>query len=764
MALRGYTYNEPISPDHRAYGYWNSTSSDPILDVTFDMQNDTVVSVQIPAASIEDFNQVILEAPDVPEVYANAFYLDRIEVNYWRSYRALNDTLLFQKPQDKAPGNILFTLTGLQSDSLELWDLTSGNRLTDFYRGSDTVKFRDFSTNATYYYAAGQSGWMTPQIEAETPSEWKSPANGADYIMITHEDFYDALEPLVNHYISRGMRVARVRVGDIYDEFNFGMKDPQSIFDFLQYAFFNYQDPPPAFALLVGDASWDYKNLDHLPYQDFVPTHHHQTYKWGETASDNWQVAVSGTDPLPDYFVGRLPVNDEEEIDLLVQKSLAYAEAPPGYWRSRIIFSNGAIDLNIDAPWFDSTVVALLDKYFPEWYDPPRIYSLPSAGNEQYGGTSDDLIAAWNPGAAYVNYLGHAGNQIWVTLDLPEIAQLNNGTKLPFVASYSCFTGVFSNTKSFGETMILKPDGGAVAFWSNCGIAYIGSNTEVNDDLFMALFEENAPTIGQATTLAKWLYYEEHLDLNAVVTDLVLLGDPGSLFAFIDPDPRDTLDNTDPEITITVGDSLPFTNDDYLTNPVRINFNIYDSTGVALYSITLHQHQDEGEGNLLDTTYYMPQDSAAAEITLSYAAPDSSGQHVVLTFADSLASGKWEFTLSASDSFDQGPTVATAQFWISGGALAFVGAPLNYPNPFAEQTAFTFELTEPAEVTIKIFTVSGKLIQVLRWDADAGYNILEWDGRDAQGDPISNGAYLYKVIARSGDRQVEKIEKLARIR
>jgi flagellar hook assembly protein FlgD len=108
--------------------------------------------------------------------------------------------------------------------------------------------------------------------------------------------------------------------------------------------------------------------------------------------------------------------------------------------------------------------------------------------------------------------------------------------------------------------------------------------------------------------------------------------------------------------------------------------------------------------------------------------------------------------------------VATATFTISAGELEFVDSPRNYPNPFVDETAFAFDLTQPAEVTIKIYTVSGKLIRVLRTNAEAGYTIVEWDGRDAEGDPISNGAYLYKVIARSGDRQIEKIEKLARIR
>jgi len=766
-SLRGYTYDDTTAPDHRAYGYWNSTSSDPIFDVLFEDQDSVIVSNQIPAASISAFNELILQAPEVPPFFANAFYLDWIKIDYWRSYRALNDTLLFQKPQNLAPQNVLYTLTGLLSDSVELWDISSGTRLTGYSRAQDTLKFRDFSANTTYYYAAGQSGWMTPQIQVEYPSSWKSPANGADYIMITHEDFYDALDPLVDHYINRGMRVCRVKVGDIYDEFNFGMKDPQALYDFLQYAFYNYQSPPPAYVLLVGDASWDYRNYDNLPYQDFVPTHHSMSYKWGETASDNYFAAVSGVDPLPDYNIGRMPADSLEEINTLVQKTLAYAQAPPGYWRSRIILTNGAAVDTIDAPYIDSTAQMLLDNYFPAWYNPPRVYLRPAPGDSQYYGDSDSLIGYWNEGAACVNYIGHAGNQMWETLNQSEINQLSNGSELPFVGSYSCFTGIFSNTTGFGEAMILHPGGGAVAYWSNSGIGYTQSNRDINNFLFEELFDQDAETIGQAVTQAKWLYYGAKGNNGFVLTTFVLLGDPGSYFVFSDPDPRDTLDNTPPEISFSVGDSLAggnFENGSFIDNPVKIYANIFDSTGVAVYSISLHLTQLSGAGDLLDTTYYMPQDSAAAEISLSYNPPDSTGQHILLSYADSLNDGEWQLAVSASDSFDQGPTVDMVTFKISGGELQFVGAPLNYPNPFAEQTSFAFELTEPADVTIKIFTVAGKLIQVLQKNADAGYTLVEWDGRDAEGDPISNGAYLYKVIARSGDKQVEKIEKLARIR
>ena len=88
---------------------------------------------------------------------------------------------------------------------------------------------------------------------------------------------------------------------------------------------------------------------------------------------------------------------------------------------------------------------------------------------------------------------------------------------------------------------------------------------------------------------------------------------------------------------------------------------------------------------------------------------------------------------------------------------------LNYPNPFAQETHFTFTLTRPAEfMEIKIYTVAGRLIRVLQdFEFGVGYNQIFWDGRDADGDGLANGVYLYKIIARHGDEVVEQVEKLA---
>ena len=85
---------------------------------------------------------------------------------------------------------------------------------------------------------------------------------------------------------------------------------------------------------------------------------------------------------------------------------------------------------------------------------------------------------------------------------------------------------------------------------------------------------------------------------------------------------------------------------------------------------------------------------------------------------------------------------------------------MNYPNPLRESTDFTFELTQAAEVRIRIYTVNGRLIRTLEGGTlGAGFNRLFWDGRDGDGDLLANGVYLYRVDAVSGSERTQVLEK-----
>ena len=96
----------------------------------------------------------------------------------------------------------------------------------------------------------------------------------------------------------------------------------------------------------------------------------------------------------------------------------------------------------------------------------------------------------------------------------------------------------------------------------------------------------------------------------------------------------------------------------------------------------------------------------------------------------------------------------------------------NYPNPFSKDTYFTFQWTQkPDDVRIRIFTIAGRLVREITKNSDfnnsSSSNTIEkiyWDGKDADGDILANGVYLYKMIMKSGNKTVNATQKCAIIK
>ncbi len=79
----------------------------------------------------------------------------------------------------------------------------------------------------------------------------------------------------------------------------------------------------------------------------------------------------------------------------------------------------------------------------------------------------------------------------------------------------------------------------------------------------------------------------------------------------------------------------------------------------------------------------------------------------------------------------------------------------NKPNPFNPKTTISFTLPEREKVTLSVFDVEGRLVRTLVDDVvGEGYQELIWDGRDANGNPVGSGVYMYRLTTR--DRTVTK--------
>ena len=129
-----------------------------------------------------------------------------------------------------------------------------------------------------------------------------------------------------------------------------------------------------------------------------------------------------------------------------------------------------------------------------------------------------------------------------------------------------------------------------------------------------------------------------------------------------------------------------------------------------------------------------------------------------------LPLGSHTLTIKAWDNFNNS-AVKTSSFQVVSEDELILQDVFNYPNPFSSSTTFTFYASQPCEVTVKIYTTRGVLVQTLEgFFADASMNQIFWDGLDRNGDELANGVYLYKIIARAhnGDKTIkaEKIGKL----
>ena len=79
----------------------------------------------------------------------------------------------------------------------------------------------------------------------------------------------------------------------------------------------------------------------------------------------------------------------------------------------------------------------------------------------------------------------------------------------------------------------------------------------------------------------------------------------------------------------------------------------------------------------------------------------------------------------------------------------------NYPNPFNPETWIPYQVSEPTEVTLRIYSVNGRLVRTLALgQTPAGIyqsrsRAAYWDGRNDVGESVASGIYFYTLSTES---------------
>ncbi len=112
--------------------------------------------------------------------------------------------------------------------------------------------------------------------------------------------------------------------------------------------------------LLLGDATYDFKNYYGLNVENHVPPLMLET-RYLQTVSDPTYAAVNGDDRLPDVAIGRLPAASVDEVSTMVEKILAYETGGASLGATIALVSDnqdGAGDFDADAEELVATVPA----------------------------------------------------------------------------------------------------------------------------------------------------------------------------------------------------------------------------------------------------------------------------------------------------------------------------------------------------------------------------------------------------------------------
>jgi hypothetical protein len=151
---------------------------------------------------------------------------------------------------------------------------------------------------------------------------------------------------------------------------------------------------------------------------------------------------------------------------------------------------------------------------------------------------------------------------------------------------------------------------------------------------------------------------------------------------------------------------------------------------------------------------WVNQSAQSKDITESYTSQLDQFQKGTAQFTlAGLPQGRNTLRVRAWDTYNNA-TVKETFFDVSSTDRLRVTEMFNFPNPFAHGTTFAFKqnLSAPLSVSIKIYTLAGRLIQTLDMTSPGEpYVKIPWDGRDRDGDILANGVYLYKTIVRTTD-------------
>ncbi len=795
-------------------------------------------------------------------------YVDYIEVDCVDRLELTNGqpglSFYFYGPQEfKVKGADRSTLV------LDVTDPWMPRMVTGFELTGDELKFRISGSGLRRIYCVRAMGFKrVVSIEARHPGWLRSAGERADYYVVCADDLLPAARLFARYREGNvpgieNARASAVGLSSIYDDYAFGMEEPGAI-----KAFFSAKRP--AYGLLLGDATYDYKDNLRMGKKPVVPAYEvgfdldYEVYNQFVKAVDAWYADFDGEGTSPDMILARMTARTVYEVRRFLDKVRGYEGQIPGLWARRLLLLGDDEYLgDPDDPRKRESFVHIrgCEQMLPfgrDLLDVSKVYltEYPWDGNTKPRANAE-LLRQLNKGALLWIFFGHgAGFQLCHerAFHVDDVPSLRNQLRLPVAFFGSCGVGRFDDTRyeAIAEELVRVSEGGIATIGASKA-TFSSSNEQFARTFLGKIVEFTEQPVG-ASFYTAWLtpgnylyilFGDPALRLQLPVSDSQIVVNPDTFYPGgvvnwqINPSPAQgyfSLRVTEAErlrlyrsfesITYSLaGEEFFKITGRYSNRPVTGSFvvprMVYPDTVVVgngwyvrdrntcritglvvdrdrVYSVV-------SPPIYLDTTSVLSVDTRPPEITvfadqrqlkvgdtnwvpkrftMHGILSDPSGVLLVthpdygLSFylgnpvrrvelkdhfdydANSTAKGSFFFPVEMELESDSLVIFAADNYLNRRVAVYYLKTDLRgglridsclvYPNPVENRAYFTFWLSQSALVTVKIFTITGRLIEVLGpVSCGFGYNQIEWDGLDRYGNQLANGVYLYKIEAQS---------------
>lgn len=333
-----------------------------------------------------------------------------------------------------------------------------------------------------------------------------------------------------------------------------------------------------------------------------------------------------------------------------------------------------------------------------------------------------------------------------------------------------------SDTLQRGDTMKIK-------------IAYRNiSSVDLNDSLLVKYWVQDKDFVSHELGYRKL----SSIQANSSIIDtfsMATINLTGNCYFYVEINPLDTLtktylqletthsnnslevpffvfeDNSNPLLDVTF-DGIHILNNDIVSARPEIIISLLDDNQyIAINDTSSFNVYVKAPGDLVRQRIYFTKNGVEQLQFVAAELPENKAK--VIFMPEFIKDGEYILYVQASDNALNLSGTDDYQIQFNVVNKSTITNLLNWPNPFTTKTHFVFTLTGskiPDYMLIQIMTISGKIVREIHMNElgpiHIGRNITEyaWDGTDDFGDRLANGIYLYRVITKINNEDIEHRE------